>query len=84
MLKWFGEQLKERTGDGDITFKEVCGMVVKYSQIPLYRLLPITDSSLCPWGKKALINTFCLNSTRLIWNNNTRDSFYGSLEQCLY
>lgn len=23
MLRWFGEQLKERTGDGDITFKEV-------------------------------------------------------------
>ncbi|KAK2564725.1 Uncharacterized protein P5673_011405 [Acropora cervicornis] len=23
MLKWFGEQLKERTGDSDITFKEV-------------------------------------------------------------
>ena len=36
MLKWFGEQLKERTGDSDITFKEVCGMVVKYSQIALY------------------------------------------------
>ena len=34
MLKWFGEQLKERTGDGDITFKEVCGIVVNYSQIP--------------------------------------------------
>jgi len=23
MLRWFGEQLKERTGDSDITFKEV-------------------------------------------------------------
>ena len=33
MLKWFGEQLKERTGDSDITFKEVCGIVVNYSQI---------------------------------------------------
>ena len=23
MLRWFGEQLKEQTGDSDITFKEV-------------------------------------------------------------
>ena len=31
----------------------------------LYRHLIITDSLLCPWGKKAL--TFSQNSTRLIW-----------------
>ena len=30
-----------------------------------YRHLIITDSSVCPWGKKAV--TFSLNSTRLIW-----------------
>ena len=84
MLKWFGEQLKERTGDSDITFKEVCGMVVKYSQIPLHGHLIISDSLLCSWGKRVLINTLSLNSTLLIWNNNTCDTFYGSLEQCLY
>lgn len=65
MLKWFGEQLKERTGDGDITFKEVCGMVVKYSQIPLYGPLIITDSLLCCWRKRVPINTLSLNSTPL-------------------
>ena len=29
MLKWFGEQLKERTGDSDITFKEVSECCIK-------------------------------------------------------
>ena len=37
----------------------------QYSQSPLYRHSVITDSLLCPWGKKAF--TFSLNSTRLIW-----------------
>ena len=37
---------------------------VPLSQTRLYGHLIITDSLLCPWGKKALI--FSLNSTHLI------------------
>ena len=36
MLRWFGEQLKERTGDSDITFKEVSQQMNSPYMCPLF------------------------------------------------
>ena len=51
----------------------------KHSQIPLYRALIITDSLLCPWGKKAL--KFSLSLTRAIPTSHYYEQFALSLRK---